>query len=80
VTVVNMHEAKTHLSQLVERVASGESIIIARSGRPVARLVPLENPPAAQRRLGFLLGQFRIPDDFDRMSDAEIVAAFEDPE
>ena len=53
---VNVHEAKTHFSQLLDRAAHGETIMIAKAGKPVARLVPLEVVPAAQRRLGFLLG------------------------
>jgi prevent-host-death family protein len=67
--IVNIHQAKTHLSRLVERVARGESITIARAGRPVARLVPLDAPPVRERRrTGFLAGEFRIPDDFDAMT------------
>ncbi len=75
-TTVNVHEAKTHLSQLLDRAARGESIIIAKAGKPVARLVPLEVAPAAERRLGFLRGSFRVPDDFDEMGADEIAAAF----
>ena len=73
---VNVHEAKTHFSQLLDRAANGETITIAKAGRPVARLVPLEIVPAAQRRLGFLSGRFTVPDDFDRMGDEQIAAAF----
>lgn len=61
---VNIHEAKTHFSQLVERAERGEEIIIARSGRPVARLVPLGQEQRL-RRFGTLRGQFVVPDDFD---------------
>lgn len=73
---VNVHEAKTHLSQLLDRVAHGESIVIAKAGRPVARLVPLETSSAAERRLGFLRGRIQVPDDFDQLGAEEIAAAF----
>ena len=73
---VNVHEAKTHFSQLLDRAAHGETIMIAKAGKPVARLVPLEVVPAAQRRLGFLSGRFTVPEDFDRMGDEQIAAAF----
>jgi prevent-host-death family protein len=62
-TTVGVHEAKTHLSRLLQRVAAGEEVVITRSGEPVARLVPVEPPPA--RRLGVLEGWFIVPDDFD---------------
>jgi prevent-host-death family protein len=61
---VNVHEAKTHLSRLLERVERGEEIVIARSGRPVARLVPLE-PVERRRPLGLDKGRVWIADDFD---------------
>jgi prevent-host-death family protein len=61
---VNMHEAKTHLSRLVERVEAGEEITIARAGRPVARLVPVKRAPEP-RRLGLWRGQVVIGADFD---------------
>ena len=75
-TTVNVHEAKTHLSQLLDRAARGETITIAKAGKPVARLVPVEVVPAAQRRLGFLTGRFRVPDDFDRMGEEQIADQF----
>ena len=62
--IINLHEAKTHLSRLVDRAAAGEEIVIARSGRPVARLVALELA-RARRRLGLARGQVTIADDFD---------------
>lgn len=69
---VNIHEAKTHLSRLLERVAGGEEIIIAKAGKAVARLVPLEAPPK-RRQLGRLRGRLNVPDDFDKpLSDAEL--------
>ncbi|MGH7589049.1 MAG: type II toxin-antitoxin system Phd/YefM family antitoxin, partial [Gemmatimonadota bacterium] len=60
-TVVNIHEAKTHLSRLLRRVAAGEEIVIARSGEPVARLVPIDR--GRNRRLGTDRGAFSVPDD-----------------
>jgi prevent-host-death family protein len=61
---VNIHEAKTHLSRLVERVAAGEEIVIARSGKPVAKLVPFQEP-REPRRWGSMRGVFEIPEGFD---------------
>ncbi len=75
---VNIHQAKTHLSRLLERVANGEVIIIARAGKPVARLVPWRK----QRRprvLGQFEGQIQVGDDFDELPD-DIAAAFEGEE
>ena len=74
---VNIHAAKTHLSRLVEAAAAGEEIIIAKAGRPVARLVPLESQPR-RRKLGILDGKINVPDDFDRMCEEEIRALFEE--
>jgi prevent-host-death family protein len=69
---VNIHEAKTHLSRLLDRAAKGEPFIIAKSGRPLVKVVPLETPEAGQvRRLGFMAGQIAVPDDFDRMGETE---------
>lgn len=61
---INIHEAKTHLSRLLEQVAEGEEIIIARAGKAIARLVPLD-APAKKRQLGLLKGKLNVPDDFD---------------
>ena len=61
---INIHEAKTHLSRLLEQVAGGEEIIIAKAGKAIARLVPLETPPR-KRQLGLLKGKLNVPDDFD---------------
>jgi len=72
---VNVYEAKTHLSQLLDRAAAGEEIVIARAGRPIARLVPLEGPPSRRRSPGGWRGKVRISDDFDELP-AEIDAAF----
>lgn len=72
---VNIHEAKTHLSRLVEAAARGEPFVIARAGRPLVKVVPLE-PAAPAPRIGFLPG-LRVPDDFDAIGAEEIRAAFE---
>ncbi len=61
---VNVHEAKTQLSRLLEAVETGEEVVIARAGKPVARLVPLQAEPA-RRHLGALEGRFSVPDDWD---------------
>ena len=71
--VFNVHDAKTHLSRLLERVAQGEEIIIAKSGRPVAKLVRLAAEP---RRPGWLKGRIRVGADFDEPLPNEILAAF----
>jgi prevent-host-death family protein len=72
---VNIHEAKTHLSKLLRRVTAGEEIVIARAGKPVARLVPVAEPPRP-RELGRDRGKIWIADDFDTL-DPEILADFE---
>jgi prevent-host-death family protein len=76
---VNIHEAKTHLSRLADEASAGETIIIAKAGKPVAKLVPIEERPKEKkpRRLGFLDGQYKIPDNFDTMFQDEIIAMFE---
>lgn len=74
---VNIHEAKTHLSRLIERAVRGEPFIIAKAGRPMVKVAAVE-PSAADgpRRLGFLVGEIDVPDDFDRMGEREIEALF----
>ena len=72
---VNIHEAKTHLSRLLNRVASGEEIVISRAGKPIARLVPIVVPVA--RQLGRDLGVFTVPDDLDRPLPEDVLADFE---
>jgi prevent-host-death family protein len=71
-----MHEAKTHLSRLVERAANGEEIVIARAGKPVARLTALASAPGKPREFGRLRGKIWIADDFDE-PDQEIIDMFE---
>jgi len=73
---INIHEAKTHLSRLVEDAAAGEEVIIAKAGKPVARLVALAKP-AGRRKLGILAGEITVPDDFDAPLPDELLAAFE---
>ena len=74
----NMHEAKTHLSRLVREAVAGDPFVIARSGKPLVKVVSVEAPePAAVRRTGFMRGQISVPDDFDTMGAKEILATFE---
>jgi prevent-host-death family protein len=74
---VNIHEAKTHLSRLVAAAANGEPFIIAKAGKPLVKVVPLEAPePRHARRLGFMAGQIAVPDDFDTMGSDAIEGLF----
>jgi prevent-host-death family protein len=74
---VNIHEAKTHLSRLVDRAAKGEPFIIAKAGKPLVKVVPLDTPPTREmKRFGFLRGQISVPDDFDTMFADEIEEMF----
>jgi len=76
---INIHQAKTHLSRLVEHAARGESVIIVKAGKPMAKLVPLDAPESAPPKcLGFLAGQMRVPDDFDALGAAQINQLFGD--
>ena len=73
----NINEAKTHLSRLVDRAARGESFVIAKAGKPLVKVMPLDaQAPAEARRLGFIAGQIAVPDDFDRMGSKEIARLF----
>jgi prevent-host-death family protein len=72
---VNIHDAKTQFSRLIERVGAGEEIIIAKSGKPVARLVRFHER-AARRKLGLMAGQFSVPDDFDSIGAGDIERLF----
>jgi prevent-host-death family protein len=74
---VNIHAAKTHLSRLVERAAAGEEIVIARAGKPVAKLVPLEPTRLTPRRSGGMAGELWLADDFDAPMPPEVWGAFE---
>jgi prevent-host-death family protein len=74
---VNIHDAKTQLSRLVDQAAQGEAFIIAKAGRPMVKVVPLTRAEAGTAaRLGFMAGEFTVPDDFDRMGSAEIEGLF----
>ncbi|TQE94733.1 MAG: type II toxin-antitoxin system Phd/YefM family antitoxin [Spiribacter salinus] len=73
---INIHEAKTHLSRFVEDAASGQEIVIARAGRPVARLVALEPADRAPRELGLGRDRFNIPADFDHRDQAAVETMF----
>lgn len=74
--IVNVQEAKTHLSRLLERVEAGEEIVLARAGKPVARLSPIAT---TNRRLGALKGRIAIGDDFDEPLPPELLEPFERP-
>ncbi len=72
---VNIHDAKTHLSRLVEQVCAGQPVIIAKAGKPLVRMTAV-NAPSAPRRLGFMTEPATVPDDFDRMGSTEIERMF----
>jgi prevent-host-death family protein len=72
---VGVHEAKTHLSKLLERVAAGEEIAITRRGQEIARLVPVRS--AGTRRFGLDRGRWTVPDDFDAPLPDDVLASFE---
>ena len=75
--IVNIHEAKTHLSRLVEEAANGESFVIAKAGKPMVKVIRLEQEaPKPKRRLGFLEGQITVPDDIKTMFRDEIEEMF----
>lgn len=76
-TTVNIHDAKTNFSRIVERVSNGETVVIAKAGKPVAKIVPLEDSKVdTSRRLGGLEGRFTIPDDFKGFMKDEIEEMF----
>ena len=74
-TIVNVHEAKTHLSKLIDRALKGESFVIAKAGKPMVTVTAVD-APRARRRLGFLAGEISVPRDFNRMGGARIAALF----
>ncbi len=77
--IVNIHEAKTHLSRLIEQAAKGEPFIIAKAGKPLVKVTAIDAPAReGPRRLGFMAGQIAVPDDFDRMGANEIERLFGD--
>ena len=71
---VNIHQAKTHLSRLVEKVAAGAEVVIAKNGVPRAKLVPLDAPRSL--KFGVLKGKIRYPEDFDAPLPADVIALF----
>ena len=74
---VNIHEAKTQLSKLVEEASKGEAFVIAKAGKPIVKVMALNAPTGAQvRRLGFMAGQISVPDDFDKMGKDQIEEMF----
>jgi prevent-host-death family protein len=72
---INIHDAKTHLSRLIEQAAKGESFIIAKAGKPMVKVVPLGEAESLPR-LGFMAGEISVPDDFDHMGADEIACSF----
>jgi prevent-host-death family protein len=75
--IVNIHQAKTHLSRLVDKAAKGEPFVIAKAGRPLVKVVPYEEAPKPKPEMfGFMNGRVRAPDDFDRMAEQEIAEMF----
>ena len=73
---INVHEAKTHFSKLIERVGLGEEVTVAKAGRPVAKLVPIP-PKVARRKPGSAKGSVRVSDDFDARLPEDLGRAFE---
>lgn len=74
---VNIHEAKTQLSKLVDQAVNGESFIIAKAGKPLVKVTKLDTPtPQAKKRIGFMLGQIQVPNDFDEMGKDDIAKLF----
>jgi prevent-host-death family protein len=74
--IVNIHEAKTHLSKIVDEVAAGNEVIIAKAGKPLARLGPISALPR-KKRLGLLKGKVKVPDDFNAPLPPNVLADFE---
>lgn len=76
---INIHQAKTHLSRLVEQATKGESFVIAKAGKPLVKVTPLDDVIILTvQRLGFMKGHIRVPDDFDRIGTSEIEQLFGD--
>lgn len=75
--VISMHQAKSNLSQLVKRAASGETIFIGAYGKPAVKLIPANDEPTPKKRLGLLAGKLHIPEDFDAPLTDDIVTEFE---
>ena len=75
-TIINIHDAKTHLSRIVDDVAAGAEVVIAKAGKPMARLVPLE-PKVLKKKLGLLKGRIKVADDFNAPLSPEVLADLE---
>ncbi len=79
--IVNIHQAKTHLSRLVEQAARGEPFVIAKAGRPMVRVTAIETSGTpVKRRIGFMKGEIKVPDDFDTMLAGKIAEMFNGPD
>ena len=75
--IVNVQEAIDHLPRLVEQAAEGKAFAIAKEGKPIVKVIPIDGPePQKKKRLGFMAGQIKVPEDFDRMGSAEIESLF----
>jgi prevent-host-death family protein len=75
---INIHKAKTHLSRLVEEAAKGNAFIIAKAGKPMVKVSPLDAEESPQiKRIGFMAGEISVPDDFDNMGASSIIGLFE---
>lgn len=75
--IINIHEAKTQLSRLVDEAVKGDGFIIAKAGKPLVKVSRLDAPAPNQiKRMGFMLGKIQVPDDFDEMGKAEVAALF----
>jgi prevent-host-death family protein len=75
---INIHEAKTHLSRLVEEAAQGNAFIIAKAGKPMVKVIPLAAEESKEvNRLGFMAGEIEIPEDFDTMETSYVTGLFE---
>lgn len=75
--IYNIHDAKTHLSKLVQLAADGESFVIAKAGKPLVKVVPISAPePEKMKRIGIWPGAFEVPDNFDQMGSQEIAEMF----
>ena len=75
---VNIHEAKTHLSRLIEDASHGKPFIIAKAGKPMVKVIPFSpEKQGSEQRIGFMSGEISVPDDFDSMESGSITALFE---
>ena len=77
---VNMHEAKTHLSALVDSATKGAPFVIAKAGKPMVTVLPYADAQKPKKRIGFLKGKITVPDDFDQMGGQEIASSFQGAE